>query len=450
MLLQEAIDTYHNLLTDELAQASQAQLDDQLRRRGLFFGERPLCTVLRPRFFTPREYRFLRQRVRVLLRAFDKAYRTAIDNPDFLGQFHLEGWELELVKHDPGFHSPTPVSRLDAFFVTNRDELRFTEYNAEVPAAGAYSDVFAEVFYGLPVMREFMHRYEVRSVSTRHHVMHALLHAYEQWLGRREMPNVIILDWREVPTYSEFRLFLDYFRSQGLECLITDPRDMDYRNGKLYAGDFPVDLIYKRVLITELVQKGGMDHPVIRAVRDNAVCMVNPFRCKILYKKTSLAVLSDEKNQGLYGRDEQQAINDHIPWTRTVEERLTVHDSRPVDLIPYILRYRERFVLKPSDEYGGKGIVLGWLVDDHEWEQAVLAAMASPHIVQERVEIPWETYPSLVDGRVHLSNRMLDTAPFIFYGEYMDGCLTRLGTDPLLNVTAGGGSSVPTFIIQKR
>jgi hypothetical protein len=45
---------------------------------------------------------------------------------------------------------------------------------------------------------------------------------------------------------------------------------------------------------------------------------------------------------------------------------------------------------------------------------------------------------------------MLDTAPFIFYGEYVDGCLTRLATDPLLNVTAGGGSSVPTFVVARR
>jgi hypothetical protein len=450
MLLQEAIETYHDLLTDQLAQDTQAQLDDQLRRRGLFFGDRPLCTVLRPRFFTPREYRFLRQRVRLLLRAFDKAYQAAVADPTFLDQFRLDDWERVLVEHDPGFRSPTPVSRLDAFFVTNRDELKFTEYNAEVPAAGAYSDVFTEVFYGLPAMREFMHRYEVRSVSTRHHVMHALLYAYEQWLGRREMPNLIILDWREVPTYSEFRLFLDYFQSQGLECMIVDPRETEYRDGKLYVGNFRVDLIYKRVLITELVQRGGMDHPVIRAVRDNAVCMVNPFRCKILYKKTSLAVLSDERNGFLFNRDEMGAVEQHIPWTRTVEERHTVHEGRPVDLIPYIVRYKDRFVIKPSDEYGGKGIVLGWLVDSSQWERAVQTALETPHIVQERVDIPWEPYPSLVNGRVQISNRMLDTAPFAFYGEYMDGCLTRLGTDPLLNVTAGGGSSVPIFVVQKR
>jgi hypothetical protein len=253
-----------------------------------------------------------------------------------------------------------------------------------------------------------------------------------------------------VPTYSEFRLFLDYFHSQGLNCVIADPRELDYRNGHLYAGNFKVDLIYKRVLITELVEQGGLDHPVIRAVRDNAVCMVNPFRCKILYKKTSLAVLSDERNQHLFDNNELMAINDHIPWTRTVEERHTLHENRPVDLIPYILKYRDRFVLKPSDEYGGKGIVLGWLVDEQEWDGAVVSALEAPHVVQERVEIPWELYPSLVEGRVHLGNRMLDTAPFAYYGEYMDGCLTRLGTDPLINVTAGGGSTVPSFVIQRR
>jgi hypothetical protein len=450
MLLQEAIQTYHDLLTDSMAQDTQEQLTRQLRQHGLFFGERPLCTVLRPRFFTPREYRFLRSRVRIVLSAFDKAYQAAIADSDFQKQFFLEDWETELVKHNPGYTSPTPVSRLDAFFITTRDELRFTEYNAEVPAASAYNDAFTEVFYGLPVMREFMRQYEVRSLPCRHSVMHALLDAYRQWLGRREIPNVVILDWKEVPTYSEFRLFLAYFKSQGIECVIADPRDMEYRNGKLHAGDFPVDLIYKRVLITELIERGGMDHPVVRAVLDNNVCMVNPFRCKILYKKTSLAVLSDERNEHLFDTEELRAINDHIPWTRTVEERHTTYDGKPIDLIPYIQKYRNQFVLKPSDEYGGKGIVLGWLASDEEWNMTIQTALEHPYIVQERVEIPWEPYPSLVDGRIHVSNRMQDTAPFAFYGEYMDGCLTRLGTDPLLNVTAGGGSSVPTFVVQKR
>ncbi len=223
-----------------------------------------------------------------------------------------------------------------------------------------------------------------------------------------------------------------------------------YRNGHLYAGDFKIDLIYKRVLISELVEQGGLDHPVIRAVRDRAVCMVNPFSCKMLYKKASFAVLSDEQNAFLFSPDEQQAIDAHIPWTRVVEERRTQHEGRDIDLLPFILDNRERMVLKPNDDYGGHGIVLGWTVDDSEWEQAVQNARQNPYIIQERITIPSEPYPSFVDDQLVFADRMFDTAPFCFHGEFMASCLTRLSTAALLNVTAGGGSSVPTFVIDRR
>lgn len=449
MPLQEAIKTYHDLLTDELAADSQGQLDDQLMKRGLYFGNRPLCTVLRPRFLLPEQYIFLRKRIRPLLRAFDKISRETVNNAEFRRQFDLFDWEEELIQVDPGYTSHTPLSRLDAFFITSGGELRFTEYNAEVPAASAYNDVLTEVFYGLPVMGEFLRRYVVRPLPTRHSVLHVLLDSYKQW-GGQEKPRIAILDWREVPTHSEFELFIQYFESQGYPCLIVDPREVEYQNGRLVTGDFHINLIYKRVLITELIERGGINHPVVRAVRDGAVCMVNPFRCKILYKKTSLAVLSDERNAHLFDEEEQQAIRDHIPWTRRVEERHTTYGGLPVDLIPFIHKYQEQLVLKPDDDYGGRGIVLGWQTNTSGWEKAVQAALESPYIVQERVPIPEEPYPSLSDGQLQIYDRMLDTAPFIFHGDYVDGCLTRLSTDPLLNVSAGGGSSVPTFVVEKR
>jgi glutathionylspermidine synthase len=450
MELKEAIQVYHDLLTPELAQESQEQLEQQLRRQGLYFGSRPLCTVLRPRFLTYAQYRYLQTSIQPLLGALDKAYRAAIEDEGIREQFGLFDWEEQLLQTDPGFTSPTPVSRLDAFYVTDDNTLRFTEYNAEVPAASAYNDVLSEVFFGLPITREFMHHYELRSLPTRYRVMHALLDAHRQWAGRRTEPRVAILDWDDVPTYSEFRLFLDYFRNQGLECIITTPAAVEYRNGGLYAGDFHITLIYKRVLITELVEKGGLNHPVIEAVKDGAVCMVNPFHCKLLYKKASLAVLSDERNAHLFTSQEREAIAAHIPWTRRVRARHTVYDGEKVDLLPLIIEKQERMVLKPNDDYGGHGIVLGWLVDTSTWEAAVQKATESVYVVQERVVIPREPYPSYSNGELQIYERMLDTAPFIFYGEYVDGCLTRLGTDPLLNVTAGGGSSVPTFVVARR
>jgi uncharacterized circularly permuted ATP-grasp superfamily protein len=170
----------------------------------------------------------------------------------------------------------------------------------------------------------------------------------------------------------------------------------------------------------------------------------------VLYKKASLAVLSDERNRHLFSPPQLEAIAANIPWTRLVEERHSEYAGKPIDLVPFLLANKDRLVLKPNDDYGGKGIVLGWLVDASRWEQAIQTALQVPYIAQERVTLPSEPYPSLVDGRLQWSDRLQDTAPFVCQGAYVEGCLTRIATDPLLNVTAGGGSNVPTFLIEER
>ena len=451
MALHTAIDAYHALLTDELGQESQAHLTAQLEARGLTFGDRLLINVLRPRFLALEQYRFLQQRVHVLLACFGKIYQRALQDATFRQQFALLDWEEQLLAVDPGFRNPSPLSRLDAFFVHERGGLRFTEYNAETPAGATYNDVLAEAMLGLPVMREFMKHYGVYTLPTRHNVMHVLLDAWQQFSGQtKTLPRVAIVDWADVPTYSEFLLTRDYLHGQGIECVIADPRNVEYANGKLYAEGVEIDVVYKRVLLNELIERGGLDHPLVRAVRDRAVCMVNPFRCKLLHKKLSLAVLSDEHNQEMFTSNEIEAIQQHVPWTRPVREMRTFFHGEAMDLLPYVAANRERFVLKPNDEYGGTGIVLGWEVSDDDWQRALRAAAATPSIVQERIELPVEPYPVLVDGRVRVEDRIEDTAPFVFYGEFTDGLMSRLSTESLVNVTAGGGSSVATFIVTPR
>ena len=117
---------------------------------------------------------------------------------------------------------------------------------------------------------------------------------------------------------------------------------------------------------------------------------------------------------------------------------------------PFIADNKDQLVLKPNDDYGGAGVVLGWEVDQPTWTAALTKAMANPHIVQQRVGLPSEEFPSLVDGKVVFANRIVDTAPFCFEGSFVDGCLTRVSTATLVNVTAGGGSTVPTFVVAPR
>ena len=77
-------------------------------------------------------------------------------------------------------------------------------------------------------------------------------------------------------------------------------------------------------------------------------------------------------------------------------------------------------------------------------------ALRQPYIVQQRVNLPYEPFASFEGGSLQVIPRMLDTNPFVAFGTHVHSMLTRISTEALLNVTAGGGSTVPTFVVEPR
>ena len=269
-------------------------------------------------------------------------------------------------------------------------------------------------------------------------------------------PTIAILDWKGLPTHSEFLLFQQYFRDNNVEALICSPDELVYADGRLAArtgaGLTPIDLVYKRVLTSEFLIHYGdevFDHPLVRAYADGKVCLVNSFRAKLLHKKSIFALLTADELQGEFSADERAAIARHVPWTRLVRPGESTYAGARIDLIDFARKNQDRLLLKPNDEYGGKGIIVGWETSAADWEQGLRDALQSPFVVQERVEIAYEDYPALVDGQLRIGRRLVDTDPFLF-GTAVHGSLTRLSTVTLLNVTAGGGSTVPVFVIEPR
>ena len=449
--MTDPIADWHDGLDESLALESAAWLDERQLERGLAFGDRPLCTVLRPRFLRGAEYDALRGVCAELLGAFRVAGEAAHADPEFRRQFRLADWEITLLESSPRLPVLAPLSRLDAFIDPADGVPRITEYNGETPAGTAYCDALSDLFLAMPAMRPFAKRWTVRPLPARNHLLNVLLDTWHRFRGVRTLPTIAIVDWHDVPTVSEFRLSREYFQSMGCECIITTPDALSYESGKLRdASGMVIDLIYKRVLIHELIEECGLDHAMVRAVVDGAVCLVNPFSCKPLHKKASLAVLSDERNSDRFSREQLAAIARHVPWTRIVEERRTAIDGGEIDLVEWIGEHREQLVLKPNDDYGGAGIVLGWEVDGATWEIAVTRALTEPYIVQRRIALPSQPFAAVLDGKLAFDERIVDTAPFCWYGAWADGLLCRISTSSLVNVTAGGGSTLPTFVVEPR
>jgi len=431
--VKDPVVAFHALLQDERLAADSAQaLADGQREKQLMFGERPLCVALRPQLLTRRRFEQAVSAAEGVASALSALEKAVLDDAVLRAELALESEEERLAMADPGFRFSSPSVRLDSFFA---DQVRFVEYNAESPAGMAYSDNLTEVFKRLPVMQAFRKRFRGKFMPTRRRQLSAMLGAFKQW-GKSTTPVIAIVDWEGLPTAPEFEMFKAFFEEAGIRTLICDPRTLEFTRGKLHSQGTAVNLVYRRVLTSELLARGDDTRALRDAYMAGAVCVVNSFRAKLLHKKMSLALLSDERYERLYTPAQRAAVRRHIPWTRQV---------RP-ELAEDIARRRQTLVLKPNDEYGGKGVVLGWTVDQAEWEAAIDVATTQSYVVQEAVEIPRVQFPIALDGIRYL-DLAVDLDPYLFNGR-AGGFMTRVSAAALLNVTAGAGSVVPTFVVE--
>lgn len=447
-MMGEAARLYNELLESDAALAEESRLFllERFRDVRFIFGGRTLAPYLRPHFVTRKEWQQISRACESAWSAIEKVGRAAPDDKLMFEQLGLTEGERALVRIDPGYADVSVTSRIDSFLTP--DSYRFVELNAECPAGIAYADVAAEIFLDLPVMRRFTRQHKVTPMYCREIMLDSLLTIYSRVRGKSERPNIAIVDYRGLPTQREFELFKEFFESRGYPTTIADPRDLEMKEGRLHHGDFRIDLVYRRVLTTELLDRLDECKAFVEAYRTGAAVFVNSFRTKYVHKKMLFGILTDERHEHYFDEREREAIRLHIPWTRRVEDAKTTYRGEEIELLRFIRASRDRLVLKPNDEYGGSGIFIGWETEEQAWDEAVEKALAGDYLAQERVQTGREVFPWVneSEGRVEMREQLLDLDPLLFFGRAA-GAFTRLSSSSLANVTSGAGM-VPTMVIE--
>ena len=443
---------WHALLRPQLSKSREftEHFYGKLRAEKLTFGNRVHCPFLRPFFLSPEDELRVRSVAEKMAELGERVAAAALDDAELFKQFHLREGEERLARMHAGFGPASTASRLDAFLLP--DSLKFAEYNGESPAGSGYSETLAEIFRELPVMKDFSKEFDIHSYPLSAKLLDALIASYLDWGGTTKRPQMLITDWREVPTWSEFEILKTRFEKMGVPVEIADPRELVFDGKTLSANGKKIDLVYRRVLINDILARPAECKPLVDAYAANAVCVANNFRCKIPHVKAFFAVLTDERNAGMFSFDEREMIKQHVPWTRVVADVQTAHYGEHIELLPFVRRGRTNLVLKPSDEYGGSGVTLGWETDERAWDAAIekaIAATGGNWIVQERIPIRREVFPWVKpDGEVEFRDMLVDFAPYLFRGK-LAGFLTRLSATGLANVTSGGGQ-VPAFRVNAK
>ena len=279
--------------------------------------------------------------------------------------------EKMLAAVDPGYSFPAVTSLLDTHI--NNGTLRFSRYIPDTPTGVAYGEALSDIFYDAAPVKEFRKRYRLEKLPGTKYLLQAILKAYKEWGGKNKKPNIAILEFRQpfqAAESGESALIAELFRREGLEVEVVSPEQLEYRDNVLRRGDFAIDLIFRRVKVQEFLVRFDLSHPLLRAYRDHAVCMVNSFRSELAQKKAIFDLLTDEEITADFPAAERRAIKEFVPWTRVVHETKTKYRNRTMDLPEFILHNRNKLVLRPNDDGADQQSFRGSEVDEAAWEKA--------------------------------------------------------------------------------
>lgn len=440
--LARAVDRYHELCADDrlagpavVAAFVQGQLD-----AGLTFGGVVQCRSLRPAFITRERVNALRSAVASLWRAFQTIEARALRDESLAAEVGLSADERALAAIDPGYDDATIISRLDTYF---HERPRVLEYNADSPAGMSYQAGQAALMRRLPVMTRFSSEFRVEDMRADIALRETLMGVWREFASRKgksaRAPVIAIVDLAGAASGTEFQLVARDLESHGIPALIAAPEDLTYRGGKLQAHGRNIDLVYKRLLVADFLAHYDLNHPLVQAYADAAVCVASSFRCTIAHKKKALSVLLDPRHSGWFSGEERNTI-----------AALVARTSPLASVNGHTLEAdQQSLVLKPNDAHGGEGVTLGWESDAAQWRASVDAARNGDYVVQERVEPTFGTYPVFdalaPGGGASLRTMIEDCNAYVFRGS-LGGILTRLSDAAVINVSRGG-QAIPTFVI---
>lgn len=443
----EAIQYYNGLIRDDLDR-SDADLNHLLKRQrqeNILFGDRPLSLSVRPSLLTEKAYSELQDAVYLIRQAVLKIADHFLNRESVLSELGITPRERELIKIPTNVIRLSATARFDAF-MTN-DSFRFVEINGESPAGAGYLSKLSGLYPELEIFKQFTKKYPVRFVDPLQHLIQGLLRVYREEFGGRELrPVFAIVDKVDIPTRHEFSLIQNYLSESGIECVITDPRNLELKDGWLYAEGKRIDILYRRLLMNDYFEMQDECKAMLEGYKAQKTCFLNTFRSNLVHKKSIFSLLTDRDYNFILNASQLEAIQRHIPWTRKLTYRKTRFRKQLIDLVDYVIQNKDEFVLKPNDSYGGKGVSIGEDITQLAWEDNVKEAILEGYVVQEVVRVKreafylrkndeWKSYPTLVD-----------LAPYL-NGPLIGGCLTRTTAERLANVSSGGGS-IPMFILR--
>jgi len=450
--MNEAL-AYWRQLQAEVADSGAwtARVLEQEMRTGLQYQGKAAMLVAEPQLLTEAELADDQSVASAVVATLVAAGRQLLADPALQNRY-TPGWldgvpDADLFSVPAGYPDPIVFGRLDG--VRTPDGLRVLEFNGGLPGGILPADASAALMASTDIAQQFGERHPFRITTAGDAVLDAMVKTWHDF-GGSGLPYTVVAmpsELKEIATPA-ITYLTGLAQARGIEIDVADPGDLVFTGGRLQNGGRPVDVMVRAFFTPMLSYLGDRLDGIKAALRAESLCMITSLQSGLFGLKSLFAMATDPALDLDVPAEQLAIAQAHLPWTRIVAGGTSTDPGgSTIDLLSHIAANRDHLVIKPTEGYGGAGVELGWTHSEQSWTAVIERAAAGGHVVQERVPIITEEYTVLEEGfPIHRFNG--DHNPLLCGGK-VAGYYVRLApeTSGITNVTGGGASVAPTFIL---
>ncbi len=435
----EAQELFVRLLERDHSDSRQQlqELEQVLAEERLTVGDQPLPLTFSPIVLSSGTWSRVRSSLDRLQRILSRV-EPILESPRWLDWLGIDPAEQEWIRLDHQLKAGSGICRVDGFLSESfgvGPGYQIVELNVDSPGGAAFLDRLSDRLEATPIWQEFSKKVPGATPRFGPELYRHLESCWTSFVSEhsdlqveRQKPRIAIVDWITVSTHREFELIAEGLKAVGFDAVVADPRELEFRGGRLRCFDGKViDLVYRRVLVEDLLRDPSGSRALIDACRAGKVCLVNSFASKPLTVKSLLALVHDPVAEELILPGDLTFLRSLIPVTLRLNR----------ESVSRLQREQERFVLKPADGWGAQGLYLGWRCTESEWKEHLKRCLAvGGYIAQARVPIPKRALPTWAGDRWQVFDYLFDLSPYSL-GESTILPHSRLSPSEILNVKQG-------------
>lgn len=328
---------------------------------------------------------------------------------------------------------PVPMSRIDMFFNEETGQFTFCEINTDGTSSMIEDKILNEAQNLSIAYTDFIKKYNISSFELFDKWVDEFIKYYKifsQKYNMPEKPNILITDFLNKGITAEFKMFKEYFEKNGYKCEICDIRDLVYKNGELWTSynvsgkselSMKVDAVYRRAVTSDIMNDFSAVENFIKAVKDKKVCVVGDFHTQIIHNKKIFYILSLDIIKSKLTYNEKLFVEHHVPYTFLLDDKNINNDKK---IFQDILENKNKWILKPLDSYGSKGVEAGRELSTEEWQKTIKQNINNNYIVQMFAEIYWTKNIMKIDEK-HSYVKTSNLTNMYCYNEKFVGILSR-------------------------